>query len=159
MRSCFFIGHRTILEDLGDRLRGSIERHIMEYGVRLFVVGHYGDFDRLVTRTLVEAKKRHPEIQVLVLLPYHPGRGNYQPPEGVDGTFYPPGQETRPKIAAIPAANEYMIRHSDYLICYDRGEVGKTRDFVRLARGLERQGRLHVENLAGSGAGESEVED
>ena len=53
-----------------------------------------------------------------------------------------------PKPFAIVRANEYMIRSADYLICYDRGQIGKTRDFVKLARQRERQGRMHIENLA-----------
>ena len=41
-----------------------------------------------------------------------------------------------------------MLRHSDYLICYDRGEIGKTRDFAELARRREKSGLIHIENLA-----------
>ena len=34
---------------------------------------------------------------------------------------------------------------SDYLICYDRGQIGKTRDYVALAQKLE---KLRIENIA-----------
>lgn len=147
-RTCYFIGHRTVPEDISDRLRESIERHITEYGVSSFVVGHYGEFDQLVARALVEAKQRHPDIEVLVLLPYHPQEQPYEPLEGMDGTYYPPGQERHPRAFAIVKANEYMIRNSDFLICYDRGAIGKTRDYVALAKKLEQRGQIHIENLA-----------
>ena len=68
--------------------------------------------------------------------------------KGFDATFYPPDIETVPRRYAIIKANEYMIRHCDYLIAYDKRLVGKTRDFVDLARRLEAKGLLRVENLA-----------
>ena len=37
-----------------------------------------------------------------------------------------------------------------YLICYDRRQIGKTRDFTQLARRREARGLLLVENLADS---------
>lgn len=147
-KTCFFIGHRKVPEDIRDRLREAIERHITDYGVTSFVVGHYGEYDWLVAGVLVEAKRRHPEIEALVLLPYHPQDHPYEVPKGLDGTYYPPGQERMPKALAIVRANEYMIRHSDYLICYNRGDIGKTRDFMAIAARCQEKGILHIENLA-----------
>ena len=72
MKSCFFIGHREAPESLAEILAESIERHISEYGVNEFVVGGYGAFDRMSVRQLALAKKRHPEINIMLLTPYHP---------------------------------------------------------------------------------------
>ena len=47
MKSCFFIGHRNAPETLLPLLASAVERHITEYGVDDFVVGHYGRFDAL----------------------------------------------------------------------------------------------------------------
>lgn len=91
------------------------------------------------------AKKRHPEVTLTLLLPYYPfpfDTSDY------DSTFYPEGLEAAPKPFAIIRANEYMIKNSDYLICYDAGLVGKTRDFVKLARRHEEKGMIHITNLA-----------
>ena len=41
-----------------------------------------------------------------------------------------------------------MGEYYDYLIAYDKRLVGKTRDFVDLARRLEAKGLLRAENLA-----------
>ena len=148
MVSCFFIGHRNAPETLSPLLAEIVERHITEYGVDDFVVGHYGRFDALAAYAVREAKQRHPETRLTLLIPYYPFRGSKELAEDYDATFYPPGMEDVPKPFAIVRANEYMIRTSDYLICYDRGQIGKTRDFVELARKRERKGLIHVENLA-----------
>ena len=126
----------------------AVERHIAEYGVTDFVVGHYGRFDTMAARAVREAKQRHPEVTLTLLIPYYPFQGLKELSQDYDATFYPPDMETVPKPYAIVRANKYMIRASDYLICYDRGQIGKTRDFVELARQRERKGLIHIENLA-----------
>ena len=55
--------------------------------------------------------------------------------------------ESVPRRAAIVRANRYMILHSDFLIAYDCGQIGNTRDLVAAARRREKKGLLRVENL------------
>lgn len=117
-KSCFFIGHREAGPEILPALEDAIEKHISEYGVTEFIVGHYGGFDRLAARALVSAKKRHPEIRLLILIPYHPAERPVETPPSFDGTFYPPGMEAIPHRFAITQANRYMISHADYLISY-----------------------------------------
>lgn len=148
MATCFLVGHHTIPEDITDRLDDAIERHITMNAVEEFVVGHYGAFDRLAARLLCHAKRRYPSILLTLLIPYHPGECVIELPKRFDRSFYPPGMETVPRRFAIIRANQYMVRNSDYLICYDRGYVGNTRELVALARRLEQKGQMHVENLA-----------
>ena len=147
-KTCFFIGHRDAPEALSPLLAEAVERHIAENSVDDFVVGHYGRFDALAAHAVRTAKKRRPEVQLTLLIPYYPFRGLKELSEDYDSTFFPPGMESVPKPFAIVRANEYMIRNSNYLICYDRGQIGKTRDFVELARQREKKGLIHVENLA-----------
>lgn len=144
-RTCFFIGHRDAPEDLLPLLAEAVERHVSEYGVTEFVVGHYGRFDAMAASAVKAAKQQFPEIILVLLLPYYPYPNIT---DEYDVTFYPPGMEGIPKPFAIVRANEYMIRNSDYLICYNRGQIGKTRDFVEYARNREREGQIHIENLA-----------
>ena len=120
MPTCFFIGHREAPDSLLPQLSAEIERHITEYGVTEFVVGRYGRFAALAAKCIKAAKKRHPEVTLTLLLPYHPYDRPTPTPPGFDGTFYPPGMETVPKRAAIVRANRYMVEHSDYLIAYVR---------------------------------------
>ena len=143
--TCFFIGHRDAPENLRPLLSEAVERHIMQYGVTEFIVGHYGRFDAMAASAVRASKQQHPEISLVLLLPYYPYPNDT---EGYDATFYPPDMESVPKPFAIVRANEYMIRSADYLICYDRGQIGKTRDYVAFARKREQKGLIHIENLA-----------
>ena len=148
MSACFFIGHRDAPETLRPLLNEAVERHITAYGVTDFVVGHYGRFDVMAARAVRESKQRHPEVTLTLLIPYYPFQGLKELSQDFDATFYPPDMETVPKPYAIVRANEYMIRASDYLICYDRGQIGKTRDYIEIARQRERKGLIRIENLA-----------
>ena len=144
-KTCFFIGHRDTPESVRPLLDEAVERHIAEYGVTDFVVGHYGRFDDMAAGAVRRAKERHPEVTLTLLLPYYPFDHDTS---GYDSTYYPEGLEAVPKPFAIVRANEHMIRNSDYLICYDSGRIGKTRDFVRLARRREKEKLMKIENLA-----------
>lgn len=61
MASCFFIGHRDAPETLRELLDAAVERHITEYGVTEFVVGHYGRFDYMAASAVQRAKERRPQ--------------------------------------------------------------------------------------------------
>jgi len=148
MKSCFFIGHRSVPDDIRERLDTAIERHIIEYGMTEFLVGHYGAFDRMVQSALIKAKEHHPEIMLRLLLPYHPAERAVKVPDGFDGSFYPPSMESVPRPLAIVRANQYAVRTCDYLICYDAGHIGNTRELVEYARRRERKGLIHIEILA-----------
>ena len=140
MSTCFFIGHRDAPERVMELLTEAVERHIVQFGVTEFVVGQYGIFDRMAARAVREAKQWHPEVSLVLLLPYYR-------PEKIDGewdgTFYPPGMETVPKRLAIVRANRYMVDHCDYLIAYAK-YPGNSRDGMEYAK---KRGK-HIENLA-----------
>lgn len=146
MSTCFFIGSRYAASEVRKPLDEAIERHIVEYGVNEFVVGHYGNFDMEVIGALRRAKKRHPEVTLYLLIPYHPQDRPVDPPKDFDGTFYPEGMERVPPKLAILRANRYMVDHSDYLIAYIHG-VGKSRDLTEYAQRREMRGLIQVEEL------------
>ena len=132
-KSCFFIGHRYADERIYEKLLAAVDTHISAYGVTDFLVGHYGDFDRMAARAVAEARRAHPGISLTMLLPYYPEDRVISVPPIFDGTFYPPGVEFCPKRYAIVRANQYAIEHSDYLIAYVTG-IGKSRDFLDYAK-------------------------
>ena len=144
MSTCFFIGHREAPDSLLPQLSAEIERHITEYGVTEFVVGKYGHFDTLAAKCVKAAKKRHPEVTLTLLLPYHPYDHPTPTPAGFDGTFYPPGMETVPKRAAIVRANRYMVEHSEYLIAYAWHPASNAREVVEYAQKLGKRGMIQV---------------
>ena len=149
MGICFFIRHREAGDELLPALTAAVERNITEYGVTSFMVGRYGNFDKMAARVVIDAKKRHPEVTLTLLLPYHPFDRPIPVPVGFDGTFYPPGMETVPKRAAIIKANYYMADHSSHLIAYAWHPASNARDLVEYAQTREKKGKIHVENLAG----------
>jgi uncharacterized phage-like protein YoqJ len=133
MKSCFFIGHREASSEVLPVLREAVERHIVEYGVTEFVVGNYGGFDRMAAKAVIEAKTRHPQITLTLLIPYHPAERSIDPPPGFDGSFYPPNMEKVPRRFAISKANRYMVDHTDYLIAYAWHPASNARNLVEYA--------------------------
>ena len=142
--TCFFIGHRETSDSIFPALVQAVERHVTEYGVTEFIVGHYGNFDRLAARAVLKAKERHPQVTLFLLLPYHPADRPIPAPEGFDGTFYPPGMERVPKRAAIVRANRYMADHCDFLIAYAWHPAINARELVDYAQA---RGTVQVDNL------------
>lgn len=131
------IGHHDAPESIYPALQREIERHITELGVTEFIVGHYGNFDRMAARALGEAKQVHPEIFLWLLLPYHPAEQKVEIPEGFDGSFYPEGMEKVPRRLAIVKANRYAVEQVKYLIVYRRyaaGNVSKLIDYTQIRK-------------------------
>lgn len=139
MSLCFFIGHRDTPDSLFKPLSDAVERHIVEYGVTEFVVGGYGRFDPLAAKAVSEAKKRHPEVTLTLLLPYHPQERPVPLPPGFDGTFYPPGMETVPRRGDRPRKPLHggSLLISDRLcgtFCQQRGCACRSRADTRAKR-------------------------
>lgn len=120
---------------------------VLQY-VKDFVVGHYGSFDELATKTVIDAKKRHPQVTLTLLLPYAFDRPESKP-EGFDYVLYPDGLEKVPKRFAIIRANRYMIEHSSHLIAYVSHPSWGSRDILEAALRRQKRGLIKVTNLAG----------
>ena len=146
--SCFFIGHRETGGDVIPALTEAVECHITDYGVTDFYVGHYGGFDGLAAQAVKEARERHPDIRLTLVLPYHPAIRPISTPKGFDGTFYPWEDEKSPKRLAIIKTNQKMVDTCNYLITYAYHFLGGTGQIVEYARKREKRGQIHVENLA-----------
>ena len=146
-KSCFFIGHRDAPEAIYPQLQAEVERHIAELGVTEFIVGHYGGFDRLAAKAVIAAKQRHPNISLLLLLPYHPAEQSIEIPVGFDNTYYPPGMEKVPRRLAIVRANRYVVDHVDCLIAYAWHPASNARELVKYAAGAGREDKVTVVNI------------
>lgn len=142
-KTCFFIGHRCGDVDY-DRLTEEIERHIVEYGVNTFIVGHYGFFDLMAAHYTREAKKKHPHIKLYRLLPYFPRQREPIESEYYDGSIYLDGMETVPRRFAIVQANHCMVDRSDYLIANAWQPGSNSLKLVEYAR---RKKHIQVTNL------------
>ena len=134
MKSCFFIGHREADERLLPILTAAIERLITEEQVSFFYVGGYGGFDRIAATAIKRMKLQHPEIILMLVLPYHPGERPIETPYGFDGTYYPEDLEKVPRRYAIVRANEIMAKQSDWLISYVRHGASNSRRILEYAQ-------------------------
>ena len=151
MKSCFFIGHREADERLIPLLTQTIERLITEESVSIFYVGRYGGFDQIAASAVKRAKKIHPGITLILVLPYHPAERPLEIPTGFDSTYYPEGLERVPKRYAISRVNRIMIDTSDWLIAYVQHGASNSRTLLEYAKRREREGRIQIENLAEEG--------
>ena len=143
-KSCFLIGHRDSGAEIYPRLRREVERHAEQYGVEEFLVGHYGAFDAMAARAVLETKARRSGLRLTLLLPYHLALRPVALPPGFDGSYFPEGQERVPARAAIVRANEYAMRHCDYLLCYVTHPGSGARDLLEKALRREKKGLLRL---------------
>lgn len=148
MKSCFFIGHREADERLLPQLVAVSERLVTEEQVSYFYVGGYGGFDHIAATAVKEVKKKHSEITLMLVLPYHPAERPVELPFGFDGTFYPEGLENVPKRYAIARANKTMINTSDWLIAYVCHGASNSRTLLEYAKRRQKKGLIQIENLA-----------
>ena len=146
-KSCFFIGHREAPEEIYPSLYAAVEAHIIRYGVTEFIVGRYGCFDRLAAKAVKTAKQNHPEVELTLLLPYHPAERPIPVPDGVDSTYYPSGMESVPRKVAIVRANRYVVNHINFLIAYAWHPASNVKDLLEYARKREGKGLIQVTAL------------
>ncbi len=144
MKTCFLFGHRDTPQDLRQQIETAVEYHYSQLGVRHFIVGGYGNFDRMTTNAVKAVKHCHRDICLRLLIPYHPAERPVEIPPGFDGTLYPEGMESIPRKFAIVRANQYMIRNADTIICYVK-HFGNTRALLEQA---QKRSDLYVQNLA-----------
>lgn len=143
-KRCFLIGHHDAPESIYPVLQREIERHITELGVTEFIVGHYGNFDRMAARALASAKQAHPEISLWLLLPYHPAEQKVEVPEGFNGSYYPERMESAPRRVAIVKANRYVLENVEYLIAYVTHRFGNVWNLIDYAENRRRNNSLEI---------------
>lgn len=147
-----FIGHSKMWGDrerVSVALTSTVERYIAQQGVTDFLVGNYGDFDRMAAAVVKEAKTRHPCIHLYLMLPYRPEQGRPLPDrEGYDSFVYPEEMEGVPLKLAIPRLNRLMVEEADYAIAYVLHSWGGAATTLEYAEVRQRKGLIHIENLA-----------
>jgi len=73
---CSFFGHREVFKDLRKELDQAINQAISEYEITTFYVGDRGEFDRLAAGAVRSAKRNHPQIKLVLILPYFTNKLN-----------------------------------------------------------------------------------
>lgn len=131
-RACCFLGHRVVTDDIGERLKQEIEGLILHKNVLKFYVGHQGAFDGMVLSVLKSMKDKYPQIVYSVVLAYLPKSADFL--LGEKNTLYPEEIESVPKRFAISWRNDWLINHSDYVICYITHITGGAAKYVAKAK-------------------------
>ncbi len=128
MRICTFFGHKNSPESIYDRLKISLTDLIENKGVKNFLVGNNGIFNALVYKALKELSEKY-EIEFNVVLAYLP-KNKYIP----ENSILPDGFEKFPPKFAVDRRNEYMLKKSEFVICYVTHYTGGAGMFVEKAK-------------------------
>lgn len=142
---CFMFGHADCPESMLPNIAEAVERCYSSHGISDFYVGNRGQFDRLAAIAVKQAKQRHGDIRLYLLLAYHPAERPVDLRQGFDGSFYPPLENT-PRPFTIVKANRYMVDTSSCLICYVK-HTGNARNLLDYAQKRMRAG-VPIENVA-----------
>lgn len=146
MKYCFLFGNWDTPYGIQAEIEKAVERHYLEYGIRQFYVGSYGAFDSMAASAVKAVKKKHGDIRLFLVIPYHPAQRPVKLPHGFDGTLYPDGMKSVPNKFAIVQANRSMVKSADSIICYAK-HIGNSRKLLALALRRKEQ-NIYVENLA-----------
>ncbi|MBR2476664.1 MAG: hypothetical protein IKB50_00840 [Clostridia bacterium] len=119
MKVCF-CGHREVIDTkVETRLRLIIEQLITD-GADTFLLGGYGEFDRLSAHIVCDLKKKYTYIKSILVIPYI--HQSYDP-DLYDYSIFPPLEHTPPKFA-ISKRNRYMVEESDVVVAYVNKNYG-----------------------------------
>lgn len=95
-----------------------------------FYLGGYEAFDSLAASVLRSQKKRHPEIELVLVLAYlYTGRNT----SSYDSTMYPP-LETVPRRFAMSHRNRWMVESADVVVAYVLHDWGGAATTLRFAK-------------------------
>ncbi len=116
MKICTFFGHRDCPNTIKPKLQAVLEDLIIHHHVNTFYVGHQGQFDAVVYRTLQELKKTYPHIRVTIVLAYMPDAKTDG--DHYEDTILPDGIESTPPRYAISKRNDWMLTQADCVVTY-----------------------------------------
>ena len=126
-----FCGHKEVWDrEPVERWLKQVCGELISQGANEFFLGGYGHFDYMCASVLRELKKTHPQIRLILVLPY---LNSTMITDGYDETVYPP-LETVPPRFAIVRRNEWMVRESDVVVAYvirGFGGATKTLEYAR----------------------------
>ena len=126
-----FCGHKDIINSASveELLKKTIET-LIDRGADEFYVGGYGGFDSLAASTVRGLKVQHPNIRLILVIPYL--NRDYDA-QAYDELLYPPLENIIPRYA-ISKRNEWMVDQSEVVVSYvthDWGGASKTLAFAK----------------------------
>lgn len=137
--TCTFFGHSQIhnYNEVISKLYDTVYELVEERGVRDFLVGNNGTFDRMVLNVLRQISESH-KISYSVVLSYL-NVAEHKELYNVEETVYPELLERTPKHYAIDKRNRWMIKRSDIVVTYVNTCIGGAAKFAEICekRGME----------------------
>ena len=110
-----FCGHGSIYYDetIIEKLFTVLEQ-LINNGAEKFLLGGYGNFDKLSAKTVKTLKEKYPDINSIMVIPYLDRKYDFTL---YDYTIYPPLENVPPKYSIIKR-NEWMVDNSDIVVAY-----------------------------------------
>lgn len=126
---CCFAGHREIYceENLFDKSKEVAEKLIVEEKVNEFWFGNYGYFDAMSASAVRELKGVYHDIEINLIIPYVTAEINEYKEvyyKKYDNILIAEIPEKTPRQFKILKCNQYMVKNSDFLICYVKNSWG-----------------------------------
>ena len=137
MKACTFFGHRDCPDSIRPMLMKVIIQLIYMEDVEMFYVGNQGRFDQVVLSVLREIHEDCDDFNYAVVLAYHP---ESRPAVNVDAneTMFPEEMEgVYPKFA-ISRRNDWMLKHSNYVVAFMQHSWGGAAKYVNKARKMNK---------------------
>ncbi len=144
--TCCFFGHKDSPALIKCEIEKVIQYLIEQKSVKQFYVGTHGSFDSMVYRVLKEIKKKYSFINYNVVLAYVPGKkGEYTFYEEKE-TLLPNGIEAVPKKFGIDYRNKWMLKQSEFVVCYITHSYGGASKYVEMAK-KQKKKIINIANL------------
>lgn len=141
---CCFAGHSAIYDkSVKEKVREQVITLIEKENVKHFIVGKYGEFDRLCASIIRNLKTIYPDITLELLIPYITKELNdygdfYK--ERYDSILMADIPPSTPARLRIIMANRYMIDLSSFLICHvthSWGGAAQTLEYASKKKNIE----------------------
>lgn len=149
MRICTFCGHSKLsatYTEVKGALQSIVPRLMQEEGYDCFLVGNYGQFDRLAASVCLILKREYPSIGVNLVVPYYqPQLDSYEKEYHArfDDVIVP-ALESTPYQYRIVRANEYMVDRADTIVAYVNTPIGGAAKTLAYAERKKKR-IIHVE--------------
>ena len=148
MRVCTFCGHSKIYSPYEDIKAATqqIVSGLIQDGYDCFLVGNYGQFDRLAASVCLTLRRDYPSIGVNLVVPYYqPQLDSYEKEYHArfDDVIVP-ALESTPYQYRIVRANEYMVDRADTIVAYVNTPIGGAAKTLAYAERKKKR-IIHVE--------------
>lgn len=136
-KTCCCFGHRQIYAFPKDLLEKQIEALICQQNVTTFLTGGMRDFDCKFSTAVRKFKKVHSNIKLILIKPYFTNEINtygksYE--QLYDALIVPDELANIHYKAAIGKRNQWMIDHSNIVLCYVHRNYGGAYQAIKYAK-------------------------